>query len=221
MEPGVDRAVVAPATLPDKTVIVPWDASRSSGLPEVAAEALTALGWVGEDDDGPWAEVPPPVLFDTGPPSGGKRHSPPTIGIDATQWSRVVSNWGCLEVLDAASNDSTTPLARCRMLVQRYPTATFALTKEAALALASDRDLAIASAAAGAAFVVEQGAVEAAKRAWELPLTTLRAFTWVGAADNDVRNVRSVEGRKNREPPQRNRPAFQPRPEGGAAGGAK
>ena len=31
--------------------------------------------------------------------------------------------------------------------------------------------------------------MEAAKRAWELPQSALAAFTWIGAENNDVRNV--------------------------------
>ena len=188
--PGLERSIVAPANLPDNVVIVPWE-SDDTALSSRAADALRALGREGEEGDGPWVDPPAPVLFDAGPPAHVAATAMPTAGGDSAERSRLVSNWGILEVLEAAEVDVAHRLA---LLVGRYPRATFTLSCDAAFALTSNRDLAIALTAGGASFVVEQGAVEAAKRAWELPLEVVSAFTWIGAKDNDVRNVKSANG---------------------------
>ena len=179
---GLGRPVVAPATIPDNALVVPWEAGNDT-LPAIAAEALAELGREGEEGDGPWVTPPAPVLFDVGTPAGD--------AIDTAGWSGAVSNWGCLEV--GGGED------RLDLLLQRYPRATFVLTSTSALRLASDRDLATLAAAAGATFVVERGSVEAAKRAWELPPHVIKAFVWVGAQDNDVRNVRSLSTSKGEQ----------------------
>ena len=165
--PGRELPIVAPATLPDNAVIVPYEEGK--GLP-LAAEALHALGREGEEGDGPWIDPPAPVLVSTGPMWPVEPPAPPEI-----------TNWGWLEL-----DDDDDHLAR---LLRRFPRATYALTADAALRLVSDRDRAIAATSGGATFAVQRGAVEAAKRAWELPKAALAAFTWIGAADNDVRNV--------------------------------
>ena len=91
-----------------------------------------------------------------------------------------------ITILSWPLDDDDDHLAR---LLRRFPRATYALTADVALRLVSDRDRAIAATSGGATFAVQRGAVEAAKRAWELPQAALAAFTWIGAADNDVRNV--------------------------------
>ena len=73
--------------------------------------------------------------------------------------------------------------------------------------------------------IVEASALRDVKEAsciegYQLPKIYIKQYYCVEAAIHQrVVRVRSVELRKSREPPQRNRPAFTPRPEGGAAGG--
>jgi hypothetical protein len=193
--PGVDAPIVAPATLPDNAVIVPReeaeeaeaDAEASAAQVALAAEALAALGWQGDGGDptAPWSEPPAPILIEVWGAS-----APPV-------WSAAsaLTNWGCLELLGGTGMDGSARGApRFAQLLRLYPRATFALSVEAAFRLVSDRDTVTAAAAGGARFVVAGGAVEAAKRAWELPPSCLAAFTWIGAEDNDVRNVRPTAG---------------------------
>merc|ERR1719502_6520 len=71
--------------------------------------------------------------------------------------------------------------------------------------------------------IVEASALRDIKEAsciegYQLPKIYIKQYYSVEAAIHQrVVRVRSVEGRRNREPPQRNRPAFN---QGGAAGGA-
>ena len=194
--PGVERPIVAPASLPEDALIVPWEPQETTP-PTLAADALRALGREGEEGDGPWIDPPAPVLFDAGPPdldaAAATAAVPAMVGEGgAEKKMRSVSNWGVLELLEPVEVDAAAH--RLALLVNRYPRATFALSSDAAFALTSNRDLVISMAAGGARFVVQEGAVEAAKRAWELPAPVLSAFTWIGAEGNDVRNVQSVGG---------------------------
>ena len=169
--PGVERPIVAPASLPEDALIVPWEPPGTTP-PTLAADALRALGREGEEGDGPWIDPPAPVLFDAGPPdldaAAATAAVPAMVGEGgAEKKMRSVSNWGVLELLEPVEVDAAAH--RLALLVNRYPRATFALSCDAAFALTSNRDLVISMAAGGARFVVQEGAVEAAKRAWELP----------------------------------------------------
>ena len=196
--PGLERPIVAPATLPDNALLVPSDGGLGrAAQASLAAEALRALGWEGEEGDGPWVEPPAPVLFDVGALAAAATDGGAAVagqwGLATAASDAAVTNWGCVEVLAGAGAGASAP-DRLDALLRRYPRATYALTSDAALRLASDRDVAIAASAAGARFVVARGAVEAAKRAWELPRAALAAFTWIGAVDNDVRTVVAADG---------------------------